>query len=152
MRSIPLGILALCSSLFKCNYLKNEKHFCKFFFHFFTLDQILNIFEKKKMIMIANVFPKLQTVKDLVKPLSSKRRFRTSFDSQHVNRWQTHLKSTSEQFYQNFWTLWMGMICKISPLLKLEILGVLVNTLTADDRYPVGHCENLQFPIQMQLS
>ena len=30
---------------------------------------------------MANVFPKLQTVKDLVKPLSRKRRFRTSFDS-----------------------------------------------------------------------
>ena len=30
------------------------------------------------------------------------------------------------------------MICKISPLLKFEILGVFVNTLTADDNYPFG--------------
>ena len=42
-----------------------------------------------KMILIANVFPKWQTVKRLVKPLSRKRRFRTSFDSQRVNGCQT---------------------------------------------------------------
>ena len=33
-----------------------------------------------------------------------------------------------------------------------EILGVNVNTLTADDKYPDQNCENLQLPIQMQLS
>ena len=44
------------------------------------------------------------------------------------------------------------MIRKISPLLKFEILGVFVNILTAEDKYPVQDCENLQFPIQMQLS
>ena len=41
------------------------------------------------MMVIANVFPTLQTVKDLVKKLSRKRRFGTSFDSQYVNGWQT---------------------------------------------------------------
>ena len=43
------------------------------------------------------------------------------------------------------------MTWKISPLLTIEILGVFVNKLTADDNYPVGECENLQFPIQIQL-
>ena len=43
----------------------------------------LKLFQKKK-IVIANIFPKLQTVKDLLKPLSKKRHFRTSFNSQHV--------------------------------------------------------------------
>ena len=33
------------------------------------------------MIVIANVFSKLETVKDYVRQLSKKRRFRTSFDS-----------------------------------------------------------------------
>ena len=41
---------------------------------------------------------------------------------------------------------------KKSPLLKFEILGVFVNTLTADDKYLVRDSENLQFAIQMQLS
>ena len=44
------------------------------------------------------------------------------------------------------------MICKISPLFKFEILGMFGNTLTANDKYPVWNWENLQFPIQMQLS
>ena len=33
-----------------------------------------------------------------------------------------------------------------------EILGVVVNTLTADHKYPLRDCENLLFPIQRQLS
>ena len=33
-----------------------------------------------------------------------------------------------------------------------EILGVFVNTWTADGSYPVQDCQNLQPPIQMQLS
>ena len=32
-----------------------------------------------------------------------------------------------------------------------EILGVFVNRLTADGKYPVQDYENLQLPIQMQL-
>ena len=33
-----------------------------------------------------------------------------------------------------------------------EILGLFVNKLTVDDKYPVQDCENLQVPVQMQLS
>ena len=44
------------------------------------------------------------------------------------------------------------MTWKISPLLKFQILGVFVNTMTADDKYPIRDCENLWFPIQMILS
>ena len=38
----------------------------------------------------------------------------------------------------------------MSPLVLGEILGLLVNTLTEDCKYPVADCENLQLPIQMQ--
>ena len=44
------------------------------------------------------------------------------------------------------------MIRKISPLLKFENIGVFLNTWTADYKYSVPDCENLQFPIQMQLA
>ena len=40
----------------------------------------------------------------------------------------------------------------MSPLVLGEILGVFVNTLTDDAKCPVQVCENLQLPIQMQLS
>ena len=45
------------------------------------------------MILIATLLRKLQAVKDLVRPLSKKQRFRAPFDSQHVNGSQTLVKS-----------------------------------------------------------
>ena len=84
------------------------------------------------MILIANVSPKLQAVKDLVRPHSKKSRFKTSFDSQHVKVSQTVVKSAWKHFYYIFSSLWAEMIWKISPLLQSEILRVFVNTLTAD--------------------
>ena len=92
MTSILFGIVRICVSLFKRNYLKNEKIFLNFLFLFLNLHQLLNIF-KKQNIVIADVFPKLQTLKDLVRALYKKRRFRSSFDSQHVKESQTLLKS-----------------------------------------------------------
>ena len=150
MTSTIFGIVRICNSLFKCNYLKNENLFLNFLFHLWNLHQILNIFEKK-IIVIGNVLAKLQTFKDLVKKLSWKPRFRISFDSQHGNGYQAHEKSTWEHLYHIFWSLWEKMICKVSPLFIFEILGVFVNTLTTDDKYPVRNCESFQFPIQMQL-
>ena len=44
------------------------------------------------------------------------------------------------------------LIWKMSPLVLDEMFGVFVNTLTADGKYPVQVCENLQLPIQLQLS
>ena len=44
------------------------------------------------------------------------------------------------------------MISERSPLLKFEIIEVFVYTLTVDYKYPVSDCENLLFPIPMQLS
>ena len=40
----------------------------------------------------------------------------------------------------------------MSPLVSGEILGVSVNTFTADGKYPVQECENLQLPIYKQFS
>ena len=151
MRNIPLGIAGMCSSLFKCNYLKNKTVFRNFLFHLWNLHQILNTLEKKT-IVIANVFLKLQTVKILVKKLSRKSRFRISFGSQYFNGCQTHLKCAWEQSYQNVSSIWEEMICKISTLLKFQILGVFFKTLTAADKYPVWGREHLQIAIQMQLS
>ena len=40
----------------------------------------------------------------------------------------------------------------MSPLVLGEVLVVFVNRSTADGKYPVQDCENLQLAIQMQLS
>ena len=83
MASIMSNIAGIWNSEFKCNYLKNKKNFLNFLFHFWNLHQILNIL-KKKMMVIANVFAKLRTVKNFVTPLCEKRRFGTRFNSRHV--------------------------------------------------------------------
>ena len=44
------------------------------------------------------------------------------------------------------------LIWRMSPLVLGEVLVVFVNRLTADSKYPVQDCENLQLPIQMELS
>ena len=40
---------------------------------------------------------------------------------------------------------------KVSPI-DMKILGLLVNTLATDEKYPVLNRNNLTIPIQMQLS
>ena len=143
--------MRICGSLFKSSYLQNKKHFLGFLFHWRNLHQILNIF-KKKNIVIANVFPKLSTVQGFVTPLTIQRHLKTSFDSQHVKQFQTLVKSSWEHFYQIFSSLWAEIIWTTSPWLKFGIIELFVNTWTADYNYPVPVCENLPFPIQIQLS
>ena len=149
--SILLRIVRICCSLFKSSYFKNKKHFVGFLFHLWNLHHISNIFKKKK-IVIANVYPKLATVQGWVTSLSIQRRLKTSFNSQHVKRFQTLVKPSWELFYHIFSPLRGEMIWKISTWLKFHIIGLFANTWTADYKYPVPDCENLPFPIQMELS
>ena len=149
--SILFWIVRICRSLFKSSYLKNKKHFLGFFFHWWNLRQFPNILEKKK-IVIGNVFPKLATVQGLVTPLTIQRNLKTSFDSQHVKRFQTLVKSSWEHFCHISSALWGEIICKETPWLKFGIIGLFVNTGTADYKYADPDIENLPFPIQIQLS
>ena len=59
------------------------KNFLDFFDLFLESTSNINPFQKKVMV-VANVFPKLQTCKNLVRRLSKKRRFKKPFVSQHV--------------------------------------------------------------------
>ena len=80
-----------------------------------------------------------------------KSHFRGCFDKQYGKRAQTLLKSASQHLYQIHWSL-AGKLCwKKSLLLTCEILGLLVNTLATNEKYPILNRENLKIPIQMQL-
>ena len=83
------------------NSLKNQKLFPNFLFHFWNIHQMLNIL-KKGMIVIANVFPKLQIVKILFRPLSRKGCYRTRFDSQHAKVPQILAKFPWERSFHVF--------------------------------------------------
>ena len=84
--------------------------------------------------------------------MSKKSRFRGLFQKQHGKRAQALLKSASQHLYHIHRSLWRKLSWKTSLLLTCKILGLLVNTLAANEKYPVLNRDNLTIPIQMQLS
>ena len=84
--------------------------------------------------------------------MSKKSHFRGHFDKQHDKRAQTLLKSASQHLSHIHRSLPRKLSWKKSLLLTCKILGLLVNTLAADEKYPVLNRDNLTIPIQMQLS
>ena len=65
---------------------------------------------------------------------------------------QNTVKSPSQHLY-HFPSSLSGKLCsKKSLLLTFQILGLLVNTLAANEKYPVLNSDNLMIRIQMQLS
>ena len=59
------------SQRIQTNYVKNKKLFLNFFFRFWNLVTIWNVF-KKKVTLIADVFPKLRTTKNMVRSMPKK--------------------------------------------------------------------------------
>ena len=84
MARIMFKVMRICTSQFKSNYVKNETIFGHILFHLWIIYQILNIL-KENMMVIANVLPKLQTVKGFVRKLSQGHRFRTGLA---LNTWK----------------------------------------------------------------
>ena len=151
MTGILLGIVGICSSVVKWYDLKDQTLFSPFFFPFLECSSYIKHF-KKKVIVIANVFPKLQTVKFwLDRSLNSV----VSEDPSTFNMLKSpkHLWNLHESTFIIFFSHSEDKrIPKISPLLKFEILRLFLKTLAADDTYAVWVYADLQFPIQMQLS
>ena len=62
---------------------------------------------------------------------------RGPFDKQHGKGAQALLKSASQHLYHIHGSLPRKLSWKKSLLLTCKILGLLVNTLAADEKYPV---------------
>ena len=77
---------------------------------------------------------------------------REPFDKQHGKRAQALLKPASLHLYEIYWSMWSWLSWKRSLLLTCQILELVVNTLAANEKYPVLTRDNLTIPIQMQLS
>ena len=84
--------------------------------------------------------------------MSKKSRFRECFDKQYGKCGQTLLKSASQHLYHIHWSLARKLCSKKSLLLTCQILGLLVKTLAANEKYPLLNRNHLTIPIQMQLS
>ena len=84
--------------------------------------------------------------------MSKKTCFRGSTDKQHSKPAHTLLKSASPNLYHIHWSMPSQFSQKKSLLLTCKILVLLVNTLAANEKYPVLNRGNLTIPIQKQLS
>ena len=84
--------------------------------------------------------------------MSKKSPFRGPFHKQHGKRAKPLLKSAWHQLYHIHWSLPTQLSWKRSLFPTCQILGLLVNTLAADEKYPVLNRYNLTILIQMQLS
>ena len=107
---------------------------------------------KKKMTLIAEVFPKSRTEKNLVRSMPKKSSLEGSFGKQHGKRAQTLLKFAWQHLYHIYWSLWRQLTCKKSLLVTWKISRLFPNTLSADGKYSLLNRDNLTQPIQMQLS
>ena len=84
--------------------------------------------------------------------MSKKSSFRGHIEKQHGKRLLARFKSASHRLYYIHRSLSRQLSLEKSPLLICQTLWLLVNTLAADEKFPVPNGDNLTIPIQMQLS
>ena len=107
---------------------------------------------KKKMTLIAEVFPKLRTQKNLVRSMPKTSSLEGSFGKQHGKRAQTLLKFAWQHLYHYYWPMWRQLTFKKFLLVICKISRLFPNTLSADGKYSLLNTDTLTQPIQMQLS
>ena len=78
--------------------------------------------------------------------------FRTAFGNQPVNGLQTLLKSARHYYYPIFPWIWDKLSWKKSALVRSKILGLFVNTLTAEYTYSGHNMQTFTQQVQTPLS
>ena len=84
--------------------------------------------------------------------MNKKSRFTGPLEKQQGKLALALMNSASQHLYHINWSQATQFSWKTSLLLTCQIFQLLVNTLTADEMYPVLNRDNLTIPIQMQLS
>ena len=74
------------------------------------------------------------------------------FGSQHVNESQTLLRSSRNHFHTTIPLIWGRTSRKRLVLVRSEVLGQFVNTITAVYNYIRQNLENLRQQVQTQIS
>ena len=104
------------------------------------------------MTLIAHVFPKLQTPKNVVRLKSKKSSLEGPLDWHHSNRAETLNQSQWHNLYCIHWPLSRWLSLKESLLVTCKFLRFFVNTLTTDHKYSLLSRDNSMQTIQMLLS
>ena len=104
------------------------------------------------MTLIADVFPKLRTSKNMVRSMPKKSHFRESVERQHAKCAQTLFQFEGQLLYHIYWSLGWQLSYKKSLLVICKILKLFPNTLSADGKYSPLDRDNLTQQIDMLLS
>ena len=78
--------------------------------------------------------------------------FRTRFGKKRFSDFETLFKSERQNYYRIIAWIWDKLSWKNSVLVRSEILGLFVNTLTAEYRYFCRNIKNFPQKIQTHLS
>ena len=78
--------------------------------------------------------------------------FRTAFGNQPVNGEETLLKSARHYYYPIFPLIWDTLSWKKSALVRSKILGLFVNTLTAEYMYSGRNMQTFTQQVQTPLT
>ena len=111
----------------------------------------MNIF-KKRMTLIAYLFLRLRSAKNVVRSMSKKSRFGLAFQKEHGKRVSTLFEFERQQLHHIYWSTRRQFTCKKSLLLICKSLRPFVNTRSAVDKCSLPNRGNLMKPIHMQLS
>ena len=106
---------------------------------------------EKKVSILAWLFLKLLTAKELVTEKSKRSCFWIPFGNQRVNGFQTLLKSARHHYFRTFAWIRDKLSSKKPVLVWSEILRLFVNTLTADGKYFCRNMQNFQKQLQTPL-
>ena len=98
------------------------------------------------MSLIAQVFLKLLTPRDVLVSIHNSACFWKAYCSERVNESQTLLQYAETNFYPTFWSFRAKLSYKRLFLIRSEILGLLDNTLT--DNYEYSHINRGNLPLQ----
>ena len=123
------------------------KNFCSIFCCIFEISFKFWTFSKKRMTLIAEVFPKLRTSKNMVTSMSKKSCFKGSFGKQHGKRTKTLLKFGWQHLYDIYWSLCRHLSYKKSLLVICKFSRLFPNTLSTDGKYSLLNRENSPQPI-----
>ena len=130
---------------------EKEKTFSQFFAVFLKSRLNSNYFETK-IDPHSFCISEFTDSENVVRYISKKSRFYRPFDKQHGTCARALLKFASQHFYHIHWSLPSQLSWEKSLLLTCKILLLFVNTLAADEHYPVFNRDSLTIPIQMKLS
>ena len=104
------------------------------------------------MTLIADVFPKLRTPKNMVRSMPKKSHFRGSVEKQHGKCSQILFKFEGHLLYHIYYSLRSQLSHKKSLLAISKISKLFPNTLSSNGKYSLLDRDNLMQRVQMEFS